>query len=118
MRLPQQLEACPEFECPVATLNALVDMKLVALLDRNQTKDFEDIFFALWGLPLDEVDGLPYFAERYLEQSINLSARLEERAKEYAQGVYCKAWPGVFKGNLEFLKKSESKGAVLNNKNK
>jgi hypothetical protein len=109
MRLSQQLEGCPEFECPVATLNALVDMKLVAELERSQMKHFEDVFFALWTLPLNEEDGLPYYADRCIEHTTKLSDRLGEHARVYAPDLNYETWPNVFRGNLIFWGEIELK---------
>jgi hypothetical protein len=88
-------------------------MKLVAELERSQMKHFEDMFFALWTLPLNEVGGLPYYADHYLEHTAKLSTRLGEYAKAYAPGLNYETLPDLFKANLVCLNEMKVVSVVL-----
>ncbi|KAI0179542.1 hypothetical protein GGR52DRAFT_536547 [Hypoxylon sp. FL1284] len=104
LKHPQQIAAdCPAFDCPVPDLNALIDFKLVAFLDRRQTKDLEDIFFAFWCLRLDRVAGLPWYKENVGEHECLVSGQLHGYFQEHIRTHGLSGMSAEFSANVDYL---------------
>lgn len=93
---------------PVLPLATLVDMKLVAYLERAQNKDFEDIFFALWTQSLDSEVDLPWYRHCVsTPQAVPVASQLETRAEEQLVALALKPQPNAFNDGLRVVQRME-----------
>ena len=100
---PRQFTECPSFECPVLTATTLVDLKLVAFMERGHEKDMIDIFFILWTLRLDMTVGLPWYAEQMSKHSTNVSDQIQGYARQWMSTHATHQPPAVFDSNMNFI---------------
>ena len=96
---------------PVMSLLALVDMKLVAYLERRQAKDFEDIFFALWEKNLGVNAGLPWFQQNVSRHEDLVSGELMERAQQHRSLMRTDQISPCFDANLAIVRGVETRTA-------
>ena len=101
---PQQFAECPSFECPVLTATTLVDLKLVAFLERGHGNDLIDIFFILWTLRLDMAAGLPWYEEQMSKHLINMSDEIQSYARQWICKHASHQSSAVFDTNMDFIK--------------
>lgn len=97
---PLQFEDCPAFNCPVLPYTTLVDLKLVAYLERGQEKDLADVFFILWTLELDKEAGLPWYASQSPKHALGITSIILGYATQYRAKHHLQDTPSCFDCNL------------------
>lgn len=102
---PQQFAECRPFVIPVMTASALLDLKLVALLERKHDKDFQDIFFLLWNHGIDQEVGLPWYASQTDPKVDHIIGKLHKHGVEYLRMTTRPAFSEAFGNNLAFISK-------------
>lgn len=99
------------FECPVLSLEVLMDMKFVAFLERGQRKDLEGIFFGLWTAELKQPPGLPWYKKSIACHGDRVSNVLDGHLLELLQTRPDLDLPRcTYTGNMSLVRSAEMGG--------
>lgn len=103
MKQPHQFAECPAFDMPVLSATALVDLKLVAFLERQHAKDLRDVFFMMMEVKLDAVAGFPFLRREHVKYEVSLHNLLESLKEGYMVEKGLEKASGVLEQNLELI---------------
>lgn len=105
---PQEFPNIPPFECKVMCLEHLIDMKLVAFLERGNHRDLQDISFGLFMARLTPSPGFAWYAKNIKCFALGVSGEIEACVRSFGDLSLPLEATETYAANLELLRSFET----------